>query len=302
MSCVFNFLLKNKKGLKELIKTNIFEEIKQKVSILDVIDKYGLDPPKQKRNKYYILCPFHEEKTPSFVVFPDGGWKCFGCGASGDVVDFVAKMESISISEAVKKIKKDYLIEGNTEYIKKNKPTTQEIEMYKNFLLKRKKVYQWLVYKSNSELDFFKDILIDGDIEEQVRLIIEAYTRESEEIENVFPCSSDVTLEENMIDVIEVLKKYPDFFNMDKIRYENFMVLYEKVLNILYDREHDCIYKYSDIEIERPEDIGNAEYIEAKRQEEIWKEKIDILKNGNLKEKIKIMEEILKNENGKSDN
>lgn len=283
-----------------MIKTSIFEEIKQKVNMLDVIDKYGLGPPKQKRDKYYVLCPFHEDHTPSFVVFPDGGWKCFGCGASGDVIDFVAKMEGINTSEAIKKIKKDYLIEGNTEYIKKNKPTTEEIEMYKNFLLKRKKVYQWLVYKSDPKLDFLKDILIDGDIEEQVQLVIEAYTHESQEIENVFFYSNDITLEKNMIDVIEVLKKYSDFFNIDKVRYENFMVLYDKVLNILYDNEHDCIFKYSNIEIERPEDIGNSEYVEAKKQEEIWKEKIDILKNGNLKEKIKIMEEILKN--GKSNN
>ena len=34
------------------------------------------------------LCPFHAEKTPSFTIFPDGGFRCFGCGAQGSIIDF----------------------------------------------------------------------------------------------------------------------------------------------------------------------------------------------------------------------
>lgn len=51
------------------------------------------------------LCPFHTEKTPSFFVFPDSQkFKCFGCGESGDVLDFVQKHEGWDLAEAIKEM------------------------------------------------------------------------------------------------------------------------------------------------------------------------------------------------------
>ena len=48
------------------------------------------------------LCPFHDERTPSFHVRPQVGlWHCFGCGEGGDVISFVQKIDHISFSEAV---------------------------------------------------------------------------------------------------------------------------------------------------------------------------------------------------------
>ncbi len=44
---------------------------------------------------YVGLCPFHDEKTPSFTVFPDGGFKCFGCGQHGDAFDFVGDLYNL---------------------------------------------------------------------------------------------------------------------------------------------------------------------------------------------------------------
>lgn len=49
------------------------------------------------------LCPFHEEKTPSFVVHAEY-FKCFGCGVSGDAIDFVSRIERISTGEAIKRL------------------------------------------------------------------------------------------------------------------------------------------------------------------------------------------------------
>jgi len=42
--------------------------------------------------KVKIVCPFHAERTPSCVLFPTGGYKCFGCGKSGNSVDFIVKI------------------------------------------------------------------------------------------------------------------------------------------------------------------------------------------------------------------
>lgn len=63
----------------------------------------------QRENTEYVgLCPFHAEKTPSFKVYrmDDGVWayKCFGCGANGNVFQFIQKMDSISFQQAVEKV------------------------------------------------------------------------------------------------------------------------------------------------------------------------------------------------------
>jgi DNA primase len=77
------------------------EEIKQRVDIVDLISSY-LELKKAGAN-YKGLCPFHNEKTPSFMVSADKGiFKCFGCGGSGDIFTFVEKMEGVDFPEALK--------------------------------------------------------------------------------------------------------------------------------------------------------------------------------------------------------
>ncbi len=77
------------------------QEIKQKIDIVDFISRY-LNLEKAGKN-YKALCPFHEEKTPSFMVSPDLQiYKCFGCGKSGDVYSFLMEMEGIEFGEALK--------------------------------------------------------------------------------------------------------------------------------------------------------------------------------------------------------
>jgi DNA primase len=45
-------------------------------------------------------CPFHDEKTASFMVYPDHRFYCFGCGAHGDVIDFIRRMDGLTFREA----------------------------------------------------------------------------------------------------------------------------------------------------------------------------------------------------------
>ncbi len=76
------------------------EEIKDRNDITELISKYvGL---KRASSVMVGLCPFHNEKTPSFTVFPKTrNYYCFGCGAGGDVVSFVMAMEGLSYPDAV---------------------------------------------------------------------------------------------------------------------------------------------------------------------------------------------------------
>ena len=73
----------------------------------------------KKRGANYLgLCPFHNEKTPSFSVSPTKGiYKCFGCGKAGNVVGFVMEHEQYSYPEALRYLAKRYGIEVEEEEV-----------------------------------------------------------------------------------------------------------------------------------------------------------------------------------------
>ncbi|MBU0572802.1 DNA primase [Patescibacteria group bacterium] len=77
------------------------EEVKTKTDIVPIISEH-VELKKAGRN-YKGLCPFHSEKTPSFMVSPELQiFKCFGCGESGDVISFLQKYEGMDFPEALK--------------------------------------------------------------------------------------------------------------------------------------------------------------------------------------------------------
>lgn len=115
---------------------NQVDEIKQKLNIVEVINRYV--PLKKKGRHYWACCPFHGEKTPSFSVSEEMQiYKCFGCGKAGDVFNFLEEYEKVDFREALEELaklagvtlvkstftnhqesKKKLLIEINTEVAK----------------------------------------------------------------------------------------------------------------------------------------------------------------------------------------
>src|SRR3972149_10239177 len=76
------------------------EEIKRRIDIVDLISSYLT--LKKAGTDYKALCPFHQEKTASFMVSPEKQiFKCFGCGAGGSIFDFVMQMEHLEFREAL---------------------------------------------------------------------------------------------------------------------------------------------------------------------------------------------------------
>ena len=79
------------------------QEVRDRVDIVDLIGRY-VELRRQGRN-YKGLCPFHNERSPSFNVNPARkGYKCFGCGVGGDAIKFVMELEGKSFRETIVKL------------------------------------------------------------------------------------------------------------------------------------------------------------------------------------------------------
>ncbi|GBD17996.1 DNA primase [bacterium HR27] len=82
------------------------EDVERVREAIDIVELIGstLDLRKAGKN-YKALCPFHQEKTPSFYVFPETqSFYCFGCGASGDAITFVMRTEQLGFREALERL------------------------------------------------------------------------------------------------------------------------------------------------------------------------------------------------------
>ena len=87
--------------MKHHIPDHLIEEIRSRNDILDTISANIL--LKKSGQNYKGLCPFHSEKTPSFVVSPEKQiYHCFGCGAGGNIFKFIMEMEDLSFLDAIK--------------------------------------------------------------------------------------------------------------------------------------------------------------------------------------------------------
>lgn len=105
-----------------MIDRQTVERINGAADIVEVLSDFVT--LQKKGVNYLACCPFHDEKTPSFVVSPSKGYyKCFGCGKGGDATRFLMEHESMTYPEALKYLAKKYGIE-----IKEKEMTSEEIE------------------------------------------------------------------------------------------------------------------------------------------------------------------------------
>lgn len=80
---------------------SLVDELISRLDIVDVVSKYV--PLKRAGVNFSGCCPFHHEKTPSFVVSPQKQiFKCFGCGVGGNVFSFIQEIEKVDFRDAVK--------------------------------------------------------------------------------------------------------------------------------------------------------------------------------------------------------
>ncbi len=92
-----------------MIKPASIRDLKQRVNIVDVVS--GVVTLRKAGASFKGLCPFHNEKTPSFHVSPDRGmYKCFGCGKGGDIISFAMETEHLTFSEAAETLARRFNI------------------------------------------------------------------------------------------------------------------------------------------------------------------------------------------------
>ena len=97
-------------NLSESFHDSVVEEIKSRCNIVDVIGQ--VVSLKKMGNNFKGVCPFHNEKTPSFVVSePKQIFTCFGCGATGDVFEFVKKYYNLDFPSAIERLAKEYNVD-----------------------------------------------------------------------------------------------------------------------------------------------------------------------------------------------
>ncbi|MDK6862602.1 DNA primase [Nosocomiicoccus ampullae] len=86
-----------------MAEKSVVDQVKESTDIVNLISEY-VDLEK-RGNNYVGLCPFHNEKTPSFNVYKDtGSYYCFGCRANGSVIDFYMEMENLPFNEALQSL------------------------------------------------------------------------------------------------------------------------------------------------------------------------------------------------------
>lgn len=103
---------------------NQFESVKAAVPLRDAAKHYGLTVSRNGMT----CCPFHEDRHPSLKMNEDYFF-CFGCGASGDVIDFTARLFGISLKDAATKLAADFGISAETKqvFIRQNPPRLEEL-------------------------------------------------------------------------------------------------------------------------------------------------------------------------------
>ena len=101
---------------------SIFEAVKQSVTTRPAAERYGI---RVKRNGM-CRCPFHDDSTPSMKL--DRRYYCFGCGATGDVIDFVSQLRGIGSKEAAILLAQDFAIPYEDSAGKTNRPRQQNTD------------------------------------------------------------------------------------------------------------------------------------------------------------------------------
>lgn len=137
------------------MEQHVIDEIIERNDIVDVISNYI--PLKKTGSNFKARCPFHDEKTASFVVSPKKQiYKCFGCGKGGNVITYVQEFEKISFPEALKKLAARAGITVQQSMQSKGKDSKRDL-IYKIYEITTGYFYKNLVEHGSNALEYLAE-------------------------------------------------------------------------------------------------------------------------------------------------
>jgi DNA primase len=135
------------------IHEDTIEEIKQRIDIIDIVSDYVV--LKKRGQNYQGLCPFHQEKTPSFTVNPTKQfYHCFGCNAGGNGIKFLMELEKKSFQEVILELAQRYQIPIKTAEAKDHQEIQRQLsikEQLYEILAVTASFYQYALYQDQGE-------------------------------------------------------------------------------------------------------------------------------------------------------
>ncbi|MCF6339575.1 MAG: DNA primase [Sulfurimonas sp.] len=132
-----------------MISQDSIEALKARLDVVDVVGSY-LELKKSGAN-YKAQCPFHDEKSASFVVSPSKQiYHCFGCGVGGDSIKFIMEYEKLNYPEALEKLASSYNFSLTYTDNKHNKPRSQIMDRLNEW-------YQKLLISKTTALEYIKE-------------------------------------------------------------------------------------------------------------------------------------------------
>jgi DNA primase len=146
-----------------MLARKTIEQVKAYSDIVAIISEF-VALSKKGRN-YLGLCPFHQEKTPSFTVSPEKGiWHCFGCHASGDHISFIMQIDNLTFTEAIsyiaEKVGIDVEREENSTY---NSPYEKDKHEILEVLFKARELYAKMLTESPKTKSYISERGINED-------------------------------------------------------------------------------------------------------------------------------------------
>ncbi len=123
------------RNMSQRIPQEVIEEIRRQSNIVDVVGQYV--QLKKSGKNYFGLCPFHEERSPSFSVAEDKQmYHCFGCGKGGNVFKFLQEVDGLSFPESVKKVADMEGVQLNYDFASTASAEPSEHQRQQNELIK----------------------------------------------------------------------------------------------------------------------------------------------------------------------
>lgn len=152
------------------IDRDFINDLSERVDIVDLINRRV--PLKKAGKDYKACCPFHQEKTPSFTVAPDKQiYHCFGCGESGNAIDFVMNFDHLNFQEAVETIASETGV--SVVYDQSAKPVDPKLARYRALMTQVCEFYQQQLKSSvakNKVVNYAKGRGLSGEIAKRFEL------------------------------------------------------------------------------------------------------------------------------------